>query len=108
MHNSLARSTIIALGLAAAATAVGSSTITASFDTKGHHPATAAIKRAATILCASANSNQGSPAACYIVAPGVSRQVLKGQSVGASGAGTVTLTCDGQGTLVRCSANILD
>jgi hypothetical protein len=82
-------------------------TITATGDANGsQHPGTAAIRGPSSIKCVSAigQGHQQKPS-CYITAPGYSGIVDIGKTVGASGAGTVTLTCNGQGAL-RCTAQI--
>lgn len=84
-------------------------TISARTDKTGQHPGTAAIKGPATIKCTSATSNiprPQPPPSCYVTAPGYSGQLNKGQSAGASGAGTVTLICNGQGDILTCSASV--
>ena len=69
-------------------------------------PGTAAIGGPAAITCTNAVGNPGTQASCYIVAPGYAGAVDKGKTVGANGAGTVTLTCNGTGTNLSCSASI--
>jgi hypothetical protein len=98
---------VIAALAAAGAVAGPSAQITAAFDQKGHHPGTAPAKGPATVRCLSAVSDLGKPAGCYIVAPGYAGEVPVGHSIGTSGAGTVTLTCTGQGNVVRCVAQVI-
>jgi hypothetical protein len=97
------------LAVAFAVNAAGSKSISASGDPNGsQHPGTAAIKGPATITCTSASqsvSSGGQRPSCFITAPGAGGVVDIGKQVGSSGAGTVTLTCNGQGAL-RCSARI--
>ncbi len=84
-------------------------TINASVEKNGNpHPGTAAIRGPATITCSRANSSiPGSTPkpSCFIQAPGVAQQVPVGGRVGSSGAGTVTLGCNGSGALT-CTAVI--
>ena len=80
----------------------------ATTDKTGEHPATAEITGPATITCLNAASetlNSQPPPSCNIAAPGFKGIVKKGVTVNATGAGTVTLTCSGQGYL-RCDARI--
>jgi hypothetical protein len=81
--------------------------ITASEDDRGQHPGTAAISKPSSIRCVSAvgNDPRQYPPSCTISAPGFYGVVNVGNTVGASGAGTVTLTCNGQRPM-RCSAQI--
>jgi hypothetical protein len=84
-------------------------TISASSDQTGQHPGTAAIAGPARVTCASASSDIPNPqprASCNITAPGFSGDVKVGSTIGASGAGTVTLTCNGQGNRLACTARI--
>jgi hypothetical protein len=83
--------------------------VAASSDQTGQHPGLAAIARAATVSCLKASSdtqNPQPPPSCNILAPGYTGDVKVGQSVGASGAGTVTLTCTGQGNRLSCGARV--
>jgi hypothetical protein len=80
----------------------------ATSDKAGQHPSTADITGPKTITCLNAASEtpNGRPApSCHITAPGFSGNLNKGESASATGAGTVTLTCNGQGFL-RCNARI--
>jgi hypothetical protein len=80
----------------------------ATSDKAGQHPSTASITGPKTITCLNAASEtpNGRPApSCHITAPGFSGNLNKGESASATGAGTVTLTCNGQGFL-RCNARI--
>jgi hypothetical protein len=85
-------------------------TINASVDAQGNaQTATAAINGPARITCTIATNGGGPnsrPATCYVTAPGVNRDVTVGQTVGTSGAGTVTLACDGNPYPLRCTARI--
>lgn len=93
----------IVLAVAAQLSMAGSVTISASTDASGNqHPGTHAVGGAATVTCTLV---AGTNATCFIVGPGVAQQIPKGANVGTSGAGTVTLTCNGSGAL-RCSARI--
>jgi|HubBroStandDraft_6_1064221.scaffolds.fasta_scaffold365293_2 hypothetical protein len=80
----------------------------ATSDQSGPHPATAEIAGPATIMCINATSETPNPPPlpnCRITAPGFSGVLNKGQTVDATGAGTVTLRCNGQGYM-RCNARI--
>ena len=80
----------------------------ATRDGGGAHPATAEIAGPVPIMCIAAFSdppNSNPAPSCHITAPGFSGNVKKGETVNATGAGTVTLTCNGQGEL-RCNARI--
>jgi hypothetical protein len=83
--------------------------ISASSDQTGQHPGLAAIVGPATVSCLNASSdiqNPQPPPSCNILAPGYTGSVTVGQSVGASAAGTVTLTCNGQRNKLSCSARV--
>jgi hypothetical protein len=85
-----------------------STTISSTTEKSGNqHPGSAAVKGPATVTCTSATGNdpRNYPPSCSIAAPGYSGTVNQGKQVGTSGAGTVTLTCNGQAPL-RCSAKI--
>lgn len=80
----------------------------ATSDKTGQHAATAEIAGPATITCINAASetpNTQPPPSCYITAPGFKGDLKIGETANASAAGTVTLTCHGQGNL-RCNARI--
>ena len=80
----------------------------ATSDKKGEHPAKAEIAGPAPITCINAASetpNSQPVPSCHITAPGFSGKVVKGHTVKATGAGTVILTCNGAGVL-RCNARI--
>ena len=82
--------------------------ITSITDANGNrHPATAALRNPASVKCtfATGNNPQQNPPSCFITAPGYSGTLARGQSIGTSGPGTVSLTCNGQAPL-RCSAQI--
>jgi len=90
----------------------GSRSISASTDANGNqHPGTAAVKGPATVTCSSATESAHKPGdpppACYVTGPGVGARVEKGHQVGTTGAGTVTLICNGNGRLT-CSAQVVD
>ena len=87
----------------------GRQVINASFDKTGQHPGTAPISGPATITCLSATSRSptGQPKpSCFVVAPGYTGNLAPQQKAGASGAGTVTLNCNGQGDVLKCSAAV--
>jgi hypothetical protein len=88
---------------------VASQTISASVDNTGQHPGTAAVSKAATIMCLSAQSDLPNPQpapSCYFTVPGFIGSLNRGQSAGTSGAGTVTLICNGQGNRLTCSGRV--
>jgi hypothetical protein len=81
--------------------------IQASVEASGNqHPGTVAVRGPASVTCLDAQP-QRSNATCYVTGPGLDRQLPKGANAGTSGAGTVTLTCNGNGAL-RCSARVDD
>jgi len=83
--------------------------ISARTDKTGQHPGTAPVGGPSTVTCTSATSDiprPQPPPSCFIVAPGFSGNLNRGQSAGTSGAGTVTLTCNGQGNILTCSATV--
>jgi len=75
------------------------------------HPATVAVQGPATVTCLkptqSLQKPGNPPASCYVTGPGVAQQVPNGGDVEISGAGNVTLSCHGSGSLT-CSARIED
>jgi len=80
----------------------------ATRDAGVQHPATAEIAGPVPITCLSIFSetpNPQAPLSCRITAPGFTGNLNKGEKANATGAGTVTLTCNGPGNL-RCSARI--
>lgn len=80
----------------------------ATSDKTGQHPASADIAGPFTITCVNAASetpNTQPPPSCRITAPGFDGILKKGETVKATGAGTVTLTCSGKGYM-RCDARI--
>ena len=80
----------------------------ATTDKEGSHPASTEITEAKNITCMNAVSETPSAKpACRIVAPGFAGILAIGKSVNATGPGTVTLTCSGQGFL-RCAARVSD
>jgi hypothetical protein len=86
-------------------------TIDASVDAQGNvHTATAPVKGPATVTCASATNGGGGsnarPATCYITGPGYHGDLVAGQSIGTSGAGTITLACDGNPYPLHCRASV--
>jgi hypothetical protein len=95
------------------ATFAASVIIKASSDANGNqHAGTTAVRGPAKVTCLSATQSVtprpgDPPPTCYVVGPGVAAQVHKGTNVGTSGAGTVTLTCNGQGALT-CSVRVDD
>ena len=80
----------------------------ATSDRAGPHPDKAEIAGPATIMCINAASETPNPPPlpnCRITAPGFSGILNKGQTANATGAGTVTLVCNGKGYM-RCNARI--
>ena len=83
--------------------------ISAHTDQTGQHPGLAAIGAPAKVTCATATSDVPKPQpqpSCNINAPGFNGDVKVGGVIGTSGAGTVTLTCNGQGNRLACSARV--
>jgi uncharacterized membrane-anchored protein len=81
----------------------------ATVDKSGPHPATAAITGPATLTCLNAVSevpNSKPAPSCHIVGPGFNTDLDIGQTAKLTGAGNVTLTCNGQGPMLRCSARV--
>lgn len=80
----------------------------ATADTSGVHPDKFDITGPVTFTCLNAVSetpNSRPEPSCHITAPGFNKTLKKGESGNATGAGTVTLICNGQGNL-RCSARV--
>lgn len=81
----------------------------ATSDKAGQHPATAELTAPAPITCLNAVSEtpNGQPApSCHITAPGFQGKLKIGEKANATGPGKVTLTCNGPGMMLRCSARI--
>jgi hypothetical protein len=81
----------------------------ATLDKSGPHPATAAITGPVTLTCLNAVSevSNSKPApSCHVVAPGFTGNLDIGKTVNLTGAGNVTLTCNGQGPMLRCAARV--
>jgi hypothetical protein len=80
----------------------------ATADASGVHPDKFDITGPVTFTCLNAVSetpNSRPEPSCHITAPGFNKTLQKGESGNATGAGTVTLTCNGQGNL-RCAARV--
>jgi hypothetical protein len=80
----------------------------ATADASGVYPDKFDITGPVTFTCLNAVSetpNSRPEPSCHITAPGFNKTLKKGESGNATGAGTVTLTCNGQGNL-RCSARV--
>ena len=80
----------------------------ATADTSGVHPDKFDITGPVTFTCLNAFSetpNSRPEPSCHITAPGFNKTLKKGESGNATGAGTVTLICNGQGNL-RCAARV--
>ncbi|SRR6266481_3253485 len=102
MKTIIATSLILAGGFWQIAVA-GSRTISSYTEASGNqHPGTAAVSGPAKVTCTNVG---GKNATCYVTGPGVAQQVPKNGQVGTSGAGTVTLICNGTGPLT-CQARI--
>jgi hypothetical protein len=75
------------------------------------HPATVAVQGPASVTCVNPTQSLQKPgkppASCYVTGPGVAQQVANGGDVEISGEGTVTLSCNGSGSLT-CAARIED
>ena len=86
-----------------------SKTITATSDSKGSHPSTAAVTGPVEVTCVSATDDSGKPLppACNVDGPGTSGAVDIGHKVAIIGAGNVVLSCKGAGNLA-CTAKIED
>ena len=81
----------------------------ATVDSGVPHPATASITEPALLTCMNATSevpNSKPAPSCHIVAPGFSGNLQKGGDVRLTAAGNVTLTCNGQGPMLRCAARL--
>jgi hypothetical protein len=100
----LAAATVACLVGCAQKVVTTSSSISATYDQSGEHPATAMVKGVATVSCSDGAGNQGAPVDCLILAPGYMGEVALHKSVQTSGAGEVQLSCSGQG---RCSAVVV-
>ena len=100
----LAAATITSLLGCSQTIATASSSISASFDQSGEHPATASAKGIATVSCSDASGSQGNPVDCLILAPGYMGEVALHKSVTTTGAGTIQLSCSAQG---RCTALVV-
>jgi hypothetical protein len=81
-----------------------SSSMTATYDQSGQHPATAMVKGVATVSCSGGSGDQGNPVDCVVLAPGFMGEVQLHKSISTTGAGTVQLSCSGQG---RCTAEVV-
>ena len=80
----------------------------ATVDASGPHPDKADITGPVTFTCLNAVSetpNTRPAPSCHITAPGFNGTLVIGKTANATGAGTVILTCVGQGYL-RCSARV--
>jgi hypothetical protein len=82
-------------------------TISAKSDETGMHPGGAAVTGPVHVTCVTAVSDTGSevPPTCVVTAPGTDGVVGIGKTVATNSAGTVTLTCKGEGAL-KCTARI--
>ena len=81
----------------------------ATVDSGVPHPATAAITEPALLTCMNATSevpNSKPAPSCHIVAPGFTGNLQKGGDVKLTASGNVTLTCNGQGPMLRSSARL--
>jgi hypothetical protein len=81
----------------------------ATSEKDGQHPASANITAPASITCLNATSEvpNGKPTpSCRIIAPGFNGSLKIGQKISMTDSGTVTLTCNGQGPMLRCTARV--
>ena len=81
----------------------------ATSDSSGAHPASAAIAGPAKITCLNATSeapNSRPTPSCHVVAPGFTGNLATGEAKDLTAAGNVTLTCNGQGPMLRCAARV--
>ena len=69
---------------------------------------TAATKGPSKVECLNASNGNNGQGTCYILGPGYHGDVQPGHEIGTSGAGTVTLTCDGNPYPLRCTAEITE
>jgi hypothetical protein len=80
----------------------------ATADPSGAHPDKFDVTGPVSFTCLNAVSetpNSRPEPSCHITAPGFNKTLKKGESGNTTDAGTVTLTCNGQGNL-RCSARV--
>lgn len=80
----------------------------ATADASGVHPDKFDTAGPVTFTCMNAVSetpNSRPEPSCHITAPGFNKILKKGESGNTTDAGTVTLTCSGQGNL-RCAARV--
>ena len=85
--------------------------LSARNDETGQHPGTAEVAGPAQVVCTSAVSDVKTPSpkpSCNISGPGLPGNVNVGDKVLESGSGNIVLTCNGQGTVVTCSATITE
>jgi hypothetical protein len=93
---------VVAAGFFQAVSA-GSQIIKSSTDAAGtQHPGSVAVTGPATITCTKVT---GTNASCYLTGPGIEKQVQKSFKALTISAGTVTLICNGSGSLT-CEAQI--
>jgi hypothetical protein len=81
----------------------------ATVDNGVAHPASAAVTGPASVTCLNAVSeaqNSKPVPSCHIVAPGFTGNLNKGETANLTGTGNATLTCNGQGPMLRCSARV--
>jgi hypothetical protein len=81
----------------------------ATVDGGVSHPSTAVVTGPAAITCMNATSeaqNSKPVPSCHIVAPGFTGNLATGQSANLTGAGNATLTCNGAGPMLRCTARV--
>jgi hypothetical protein len=80
----------------------------ATTDSSGSHPDKTDITGPVSFTCLNAVSetpNTRPAPACRITAPGFNGTLVIGKTASATGGGTVTLSCVGQG-YIRCSARV--
>jgi YD repeat-containing protein len=90
----------------------GAQTISASRDQTGQHPATAPVAGPTAVKCLTAKSDVPNPQpepSCHIVVvgpDGFSKDLPVGVNSHFNRSGRVTLTCNGQGKRVECTARV--
>jgi hypothetical protein len=83
----------------------GSVVISSTTEASGkQHPGTTTVQGPAKVTCVAAHPGLHQ-ATCYVTGPGLSTQLKEGASATTSGAGNVTLICNGEGFL-SCKAQV--
>lgn len=85
-------------------------TISASASSSGSTLGLAPVKSAAIVECKQASGGQNGTSGCWIQSPGWNGLLLAGQSIATSGAGTVSLSCNGiysaNGGRLSCTSQV--